>query len=302
MADRNFNRDRNRPYDNDFNDEDYGQEYPSRRQSDWDYSYGGNYGRGYNANRGYGERIRYGNYGSYNRGMSGFDRFGGYNRYGGNNRTGSYNRDMSGYATNNDYDYGFDNDNWYRPDYGRGQGRYGYSGYGYGRSYGRNFGRNQAGYESGSNRYGSMGYGGGYENDYDYDFEDYEEPGMWTYEEVWIIPGPFSGIGPEGYQRSDDRIREDINERLTQHGRLNARNIQVDVNNCEVTLKGNVDSRQAKRMAENVAESVSGVKDVHNQLRVQRQSQMQDQTQNQRSQQTQQQGKAEREGQSQRQR
>jgi len=39
----------------------------------------------------------------------------------------------------------------------------------------------------------------------------------------------------------------------------------------EVTLTGTVDRRDEKRMAEDVAESVSGVRDVHNQLRTQQQ-------------------------------
>ena len=38
--------------------------------------------------------------------------------------------------------------------------------------------------------------------------------------------------------------------------------------NREVTLLGFVSSRADKRLAENIVESVSGVGDVHNQLRV----------------------------------
>lgn len=86
--------------------------------------------------------------------------------------------------------------------------------------------------------------------------------------------GPHTGHGPRGYQRSDERIKEDVHDRLTSHGQLDARGITVHVNNGEVTLSGTVDSRQAKHSAEDVAESVPGVKDVHNQLTVrQRQGQ-----------------------------
>jgi osmotically-inducible protein OsmY len=81
--------------------------------------------------------------------------------------------------------------------------------------------------------------------------------------------GQFTGRGPRNYKRGDDRIAEDINERLTQHGTLDASDIEVSVQNGEVTLKGNVDSRQAKRLAEEIAESASGVKDVTNQIKVQ---------------------------------
>jgi hypothetical protein len=80
--------------------------------------------------------------------------------------------------------------------------------------------------------------------------------------------GRFAGRGPKGWQRSDERVRDDINERLTDHPELDATEIQVQVNQGEVTLSGTVDERRAKRLAEDIAESVSGVKDVHNQLRV----------------------------------
>jgi len=94
-------------------------------------------------------------------------------------------------------------------------------------------------------------------------------PDTWIVAEYWLIPGPFTGAGPQTYQRSDERIRDDIHERLTRHGYLDARNIQAQVSNGEVTLTGTVDTRQAKRMAADTAESVSGVKDVHNNLQIQ---------------------------------
>jgi hypothetical protein len=83
------------------------------------------------------------------------------------------------------------------------------------------------------------------------------------------MAGPHSGRGPQGYQRSDARIEEDICEHLTHHGMLDATGIQVRVENGEVTLAGTVESRQAKRLAEDILDSISGVKDIHNQLRVQ---------------------------------
>ena len=81
--------------------------------------------------------------------------------------------------------------------------------------------------------------------------------------------GRYSGKGPKGWHRSDDRIREDINERLSDHPDIDASEIEVKVNNGEVTLTGTVDERHVKRMAEDVAQGVSGVQEVHNQLRVQ---------------------------------
>ena len=81
--------------------------------------------------------------------------------------------------------------------------------------------------------------------------------------------GRHSGRGPKNYTRSDDRIREDVNDRLTDDPHIDASEIDVKVTSCEVTLTGTVDSREAKRRAEDCVESVSGVKNVQNNLRVQ---------------------------------
>jgi hypothetical protein len=80
--------------------------------------------------------------------------------------------------------------------------------------------------------------------------------------------GPHAGRGPKNYQRSDERIREDVCERLCQHGLIDASEVDVRVQNGEVTMQGSVNDRWAKRTAEDVAENVFGVKEVHNQLRV----------------------------------
>ncbi len=111
--------------------------------------------------------------------------------------------------------------------------------------------------------------------DYDYYDEDYDEDLYapdWTYTETWwLVPGPYSGVGPMGYTRTDDRIEDDINYRLASNGRLDASNIMVDVDDGVVTLTGSVRSRRDKRLAEDIADSVYGVMDVHNNLRVQHQ-------------------------------
>ncbi|MBP2315656.1 BON domain-containing protein [Azospirillum soli] len=78
----------------------------------------------------------------------------------------------------------------------------------------------------------------------------------------------YGGLGPRGYTRSDERIREDVNDRLTDDPYVDASDIEVTVSGCEVTLSGTVDDRRAKRQAEDVAESVSGVRYVQNNLRV----------------------------------
>jgi osmotically-inducible protein OsmY len=79
----------------------------------------------------------------------------------------------------------------------------------------------------------------------------------------------YYGRGPRGYTRSDDRIREDVNDRLTDDWQVDATNIEVSVSKGEVTLNGSVTSRDDKRRAEDLAENVSGVRNVQNNLRVQ---------------------------------
>lgn len=80
--------------------------------------------------------------------------------------------------------------------------------------------------------------------------------------------GAYAGRGPRNYRRSDERIREDICERMQEDGDLDASDLEVQVSNGEVTLTGSVPDRHAKRLAEDIAESASGVRDVHNQVRV----------------------------------
>lgn len=76
--------------------------------------------------------------------------------------------------------------------------------------------------------------------------------------------------GPKGYKRSDERIREDVSDRLSQLDDLDPSDIEVTVSSGEVTLTGTVGSRREKFMAEEIADDVSGVTEVHNQLRLRR--------------------------------
>ena len=76
------------------------------------------------------------------------------------------------------------------------------------------------------------------------------------------------GRGPKNYRRSDERIKEDVNDRLSDDYYVDASDIEVAVSNTEVTLTGTVNSRADKRRAEDIADSVSGVTNVENRLRV----------------------------------
>ena len=78
----------------------------------------------------------------------------------------------------------------------------------------------------------------------------------------------FRGRGPKNYRRSDERIAEDIHDRLTHDHDVDATHIEVSVANGEVTLQGTVDSRRAKRIAGDIAWECRGVHDVHNRLKI----------------------------------
>lgn len=253
---RNFNRD----YTNDFDRGYYGQGNDqwsnTNRGYNTDYNrsfYGRDYDYDMNYNRGYYNRGFYGRGNDYNRGYGNRGYYGGGYGYGGN-----YGQNQGGYGGNQGY-YGAGN-----------QGNYGYGGYQGG------YGGNQGYYGSNQGNFG-RGFGNQYGNqdnfDQDYGWEgDYGIPYDYTYTEYWLIPGPETGNGPQGYQRGDNRIMEDVCDRLAQHGRIDAREINVDVKNGEVTLTGTVNNRNAKRMAEDVVESVMGVEDVHNNLKVKHQN------------------------------
>jgi len=217
------------------------------------------------------------NRGEYNHGDRGYNR-GDYNREGSWNREGTWNREGSwdrGNEWNRAGSYGGQQrggeSDWNREGQRyEGQrhfeGESGNRGMGLGHPQqrhwdrGQNFGSNENLFGTGSRGFGttwgsSAGYSGG---------QGSYSGGMGNYGEQ----GQYSGRGPKGYQRNDERIREDVCERLTHHPDIDASGIEVKVQNGEVVLSGNVDKRHLKRMAEDVAEGVSGVREVKNELRV----------------------------------
>ena len=84
----------------------------------------------------------------------------------------------------------------------------------------------------------------------------------------------YAGRGPKGYKRSDERVRDDASDRLEQDHQVDATEISIEVSDGELTLSGTVTSREQKRAAEECVESVPGVKDVINNIRVSRESSM----------------------------
>jgi len=223
-------------------------------------SWGGTSGGGGSTSGGYGGTT--GGYG----GTYGYGQQGGYGGgYGESPQRGGYGT-FSGYGGQG-------------PDYARGGYGYGYGQqtgyYGGGGTYGPGPGEEYEG-----RRYGATGYGPettstGYR--YGYAAPTYgEQPRAWGgYGEQGSAreqsrSGRYRGLAPQGYSRSDERIREDICDRLMADDEIDPSNITVGVENGEVTLTGTVNDRQDKRYAEGISESVLGVKEVNNNLRIKR--------------------------------
>ena len=231
----------------------------NRDQDDWNqgWSRSGQAGRGfggYGSQRGNGPDYA----GSYGYGPSDYQDYGDWQGQGsiGYGTMGAYGgpRFGNGYSGNRDT-------------YGRGYGNYGggnYSGGGnYGGSYG-NRGYSSYGRDQGDDRWNNRNFWN----------KATDEVASWAGDDEagrrreMDRMHNHAGRGPKGYTRSDDRIREDVNDRLTDDWQLDATNIDVTVNNGEVTLAGTVDDIEDKHRAERIIENLSGVKHVQNNLRV----------------------------------
>lgn len=77
-----------------------------------------------------------------------------------------------------------------------------------------------------------------------------------------------AGKPPKGYARTDERVKEDVCDRLSASGH-DWSEVEVSVSGGEVTLTGTVTDRAHKFEAEHIADGVRGVIEVTNQLRVQ---------------------------------
>jgi osmotically-inducible protein OsmY len=102
----------------------------------------------------------------------------------------------------------------------------------------------------------------------------WSDPDDWTPEdernvapEYGSAPISYRGRGPRGYTRSDERLLESICERLTDDPRIDASDIEVQVQQQVVTLRGSVEDRLTKYAVEELVES-AGARDIQNQLRV----------------------------------
>jgi osmotically-inducible protein OsmY len=263
--------------------EDWGRAEPSRG-GDWDRS---DWGRGTEWNRSeYGGTMSGGRGGwtgsQYDRGGWGSENP--TQRYGGGTTSSG-----SGYGTEGGFDrgqgreYGRGSRGEARDEWSRGHGGQQHSG-----TYGGYGSATSTVHEQGRRTQGNLGGVGTREWSRDYEQEGREARG-WTqsYDRdrdwnqdtrdrgegggIMESIGRFFGFGPKNYKRSDERITEEVNDRLYRHPDIDASDIDVSVKEGEVTLSGTVDSRRAKYMAEEVCEQVMGVGDVNNQLRVRKQ-------------------------------
>lgn len=78
----------------------------------------------------------------------------------------------------------------------------------------------------------------------------------------------YRGRGPRRAQPGDDDLLDMVCERLAANADIDASEIEVSVREGTVVLAGTVPSRQARRDAEAIAESLRGVHEVENRLRV----------------------------------
>lgn len=189
---------------------------------------------------------------------------------------GSYRRGGQDYGSGLDYDRSRDGG------YGSWSQEYGYGNSGYSGSGYNDRGPDPGRYGSGSGYHGfgrSRSYGGSTsrgndDNERGFMEKASDEVSSWFGDESaerrrdQDKRGGHYGRGPKGYTRSDDRIREDVNDKLTDDWRVDASEIDVSVSEGEVTLTGTVNSRDEKRRAEDCAEGISGVKHVQNNIRV----------------------------------
>lgn len=160
---------------------------------------------------------------------------------------------------------------------------------GYGRDFGGG-GRNQGfdgawgqGYGAGAGPSdyrrddGGDAYGGGVSGaDYDLSFggrgDDMSGDSTWLRgnprDAIDTAAGPFGGVGPGGWRRSDERLHEQVCEALSDDPRLDAREVEVEAAGGRVTLRGAVESRTDAALAEQIARRTPGVEDVASELSV----------------------------------
>jgi hypothetical protein len=124
----------------------------------------------------------------------------------------------------------------------------------------------------GRQNYAGLESGAGPLADYDYpELDSLVETERPPFAGDWYLTPPtgdFRGRGPKNYQRSDERIREDVCERLTDDPYVDVSEVSVQVQAGVVVFEGAVAGRLQKYRIEDIAERCSGVKDIQNRVMV----------------------------------
>lgn len=79
---------------------------------------------------------------------------------------------------------------------------------------------------------------------------------------------PHTRRGPKNYSRSDEMVLGDVCERMALNPDLDASDLTVDIAEGVIRLGGTVTDRRQKRLAEEIADHVYGVRDVENHVRI----------------------------------
>jgi hypothetical protein len=74
--------------------------------------------------------------------------------------------------------------------------------------------------------------------------------------------------GPKDYQRSDERMREDICDALMRSGHLDSSDVTVEITAAKAVLDGTVPERWMKHAIEDLADACPGIQDIENRIRV----------------------------------
>ena len=88
------------------------------------------------------------------------------------------------------------------------------------------------------------------------------------FHDIAVKLGFRKGNGPKNYKRTDERIREDICERMWADSSLDVGDVEVHVREGVVHLDGTVRLRRMKHDIEDIAANCPGVEDVENRIRV----------------------------------
>lgn len=128
------------------------------------------------------------------------------------------------------------------------------------RQAGEGYGRSSGYGNPGQDTYTGSGYGGG---------ASFVSPADTQLGHSGLGRQNYSGKGPKNYKRSDERITEDLCERLTQDHDIDASELEVRIADGTATLEGSVPQRWMKHRAEDLADACAGVRTVENRIRVQ---------------------------------